>query len=206
MVWLDGLDMPLVSQLDGPFFEFGHEEVTDRSTPPTSRSEALFGHPGLVPLGVARAAPGSPLAAYRWEHTDAALRAQHDLEDAGHPGVVGPGHAAVRMVDPTTGCDALPTIRLEMHRLRAGTSTLPRRTVGSSVWQVFDGNGDLDADGEHFDLVRGDVVALPSWCRWSITASAPLDLFVFSDAPVHEALHLDRTEPGPTGTGEGTAR
>jgi len=38
MVWLDGLDSPLVSVLDAGFFEPGPEEVPNRSTPATSRS------------------------------------------------------------------------------------------------------------------------------------------------------------------------
>jgi gentisate 1,2-dioxygenase len=31
-----------------------------------------------------------------------------------HPGVIGPGHAAVRYTNPTTGGDALPTVRIEI--------------------------------------------------------------------------------------------
>lgn len=90
----------------------------------------------------------SPVTAYRWEHTDAALTEQLDLETEGHPGVVEPGHAAVRFTNPTTGGDVLPTVRAEVHRLRAGISTATRREVGSSVWQVFDGSGSIRV-GEH---------------------------------------------------------
>ena len=50
MVWLDGLDIPLVSGLDAGFFEFGPDEVSDRSTPHASRSERLWAHPGLRPV------------------------------------------------------------------------------------------------------------------------------------------------------------
>ena len=38
--------------------------------------------------------------AYRWEHTDAALAAQLELEDEGHPGVVEPGHAGGPLHQP----------------------------------------------------------------------------------------------------------
>jgi gentisate 1,2-dioxygenase len=70
--------------------------------------------------------------AYRWVHTDAALRAQLELEAEGHPGVTEPGHAAVRFTNPTTGGDALATMPTEMHRLRAGTATARTRTTASS--------------------------------------------------------------------------
>ena len=189
MVWLDGLDIPLISTLDAGFFEFGPDEVTDRSTPERSRNEQLWGHPGLRPVG-APDARTSPLMAYRWAHTDAALTAQLELDAAGHPGAVGPGHAAVRFTNPTTGGDALVTLRMEVHRLADGASSTERRTTGSSVWQVFDGHGTIELDGRAFDVAHGDVVAVPSWCPVRITTQTSLDLFTFSDAPVYEALNL----------------
>jgi len=189
MVWLDGLDIPLVSGLDAGFFEFGPDEISDRSTPQSSRSERLWAHPGLRPVS-AGPEKTSPLMAYRWEHTDAALAAQLELEAEGRDGVLAPGHAAVRFSNPTTGGDALVTIRLEMHRLAANaSSTLPRR-VGSSVWQVFDGDGVIDLGGQAHDVSRGDVFAVPSWCPMKVNAATTLDLFMFSDAPVYEALSL----------------
>ncbi|MYW05494.1 cupin domain-containing protein [Streptomyces sp. SID3343] len=197
MTWLDGLDIPLVAQLDAGFFEFGPDEVADRSTPHRSRAERLWAHPGLRPVSASNApdapdAVNSPLAAYRWEHTDAALAAQLELAAEGHPGVVGPGHAAVRFSNPTTGRDALPTLRLEMHRFAAGTRAEFGRTVGSSVWQVFSGAGTVRLDGTEFEVVEGDMVAVPSWCPFGVVTGAGMDLFAFSDAPAFEALHLAR--------------
>ena len=85
--------------------------------------------------------------AYRWEHTDAALIAQLELEAEGRAGVLAPGHAAVRFTNPTSGADAFVTMRMEMHRLAPdASSTFPRR-VGSSVWQVFDGDGVIELAG-----------------------------------------------------------
>jgi gentisate 1,2-dioxygenase len=192
MVWLDGLDIPLVSQLDGGFFEFGSDQMTDTSTPSRSRAERLWAHAGLRPVSASDAA-NSPLAAYRWEPTDAALQAQLELEGEGHPGVVEPGHAAVRYSNPTTGRDALVTLRTEMHRFGAGVSSATRRQVGSSVWQVFEGSGVFELGPQRLPVTRGDVVAIPSWCPTRIVADSGLDAFVFSDAPVYEALKLSRT-------------
>jgi len=194
MAWLDGLDIPLVSQLDQGFFEFGPDVVRDRSTPHRSRGERLWGGPGLIPLSQVGARSSSPLMAYRWQHTDAALAAQLELEDEGQPGVAEAGHAAVRFANPTSGGDALTTIRTEMHRLRNGAVTSRRRTTASSVWQVFAGQGVMTVGGERYELGHGDVVAVPSWADVVIEASADLDLFTFSDAPVMEKLSLLRTE------------
>lgn len=192
MAWLDGLDIPFVGYTDAGFFEFGSDDLTDRATPERSAGERLWAHPGLRPVG-APDAPNSPMAAYRWEHTDAALGAQLELEAEGHAATVEPGHAAVRFTNPTTGGDALVTVRTEMHRLRAGTRTQPRRDAGSSVWQVFDGDGAVELDGRRFAVARGDLVAVPSWAHVQVEAQGRLDLFCFSDTPILERLNLARS-------------
>lgn len=197
MAWLDGLDIPFVHLTGSGFFEPGSETV-DTATPERSRAERLWGHPGLAPLSAAPAI-GSPLTVYRWEHTDAALDEQLQLEDEGHVGVVGPGHAAVRFTNPGTGSDVLPTIRAEFHRLRQGATTESRREVGSAVWQVFEGSGDIAVGTARWTVERGDVFVVPSWQPLTIGATTPLDLFRFCDAPIFELLQQHRTavDTGP---------
>jgi gentisate 1,2-dioxygenase len=194
MAWLDGLDIPFVHYTDSAFFEPGPEEVTDVSTPDRSRSERLWAHPGLRPVSQLEDLPNSPIAAYRWEHTDAALTDQLALEDDGHPGVLEPGHAAVRFSNPTTGGDVLPTIRTEFHRLRAGTTTATRREVGSSVYQVFEGTGTVRLGETEFAIDRGDLFVVPSWVPMTVDARSGLDLFRFSDTPIFERLHQGRVQ------------
>ena len=194
MAWLDGLDIPLVRTLDAGFFEFGPNNLATKATPDRSRGERLWGHPGLRPIGQP-AQPNSPLAAYRWEHTDAALASQLELEEEGAAGVIEPGHAGVRFTNPTTGRDALVTIRTEMHRLSSGTRTQPARNVGSAVWQVFDGQAVMVIGDQRFQVMTGDLFAVPSWCELALEAETNVDLFRFGDEPVYEALGLARREP-----------
>ncbi|MBB1152199.1 MULTISPECIES: cupin domain-containing protein [Amycolatopsis] len=204
MAWLDGLDIPFQYGIDAQFFEFGREQLSadERITPERSRSERLWAHPGLRPLSVGTVAPGSPLLAYKWEHTDAALRDQLQLEKEGYGGTVEPGHAAVRFSNPHNGSDVLPTIRAEFHRVARGTETAPVRETGSSVCQVFDGSGTVTVGDTSWAVSRGDLFVVPSWQPFSVKSesgaadsdSGALDLFRFSDAPVFEALHLDRQE------------
>jgi len=193
MAWIDGLDIPLVRQIDAGFFEFGPAELSTRQTPAHSRSERLWGHPGLTPVA---APPGrcSPLMAYRWEHTDAALAAQLELEADGYPGVAGPGHAAVRFTNPATGADCLSTIRCEMHRLRPGAATATTRVAGSAVWQIFAGDGLVEVGRERYEVGVGDLFVVPSWAPLRISAGGGLDAFRFSDDPVFDALGLARRE------------
>ncbi len=204
MAWIDGLDIPFQYLTESQFFEFGRDEISDaeRATPQRSRSERLWGHPGLRPLSVGATAPGSPLLSYKWEFTDRALSDQLAIEAEGYGGTVEPGHAAVRFADPATGGDALPTIRAEMHRVARGTETAPVRETGSSVYQVFDGSGTVTVGETSWTVSRGDLFVVPSWEPFSARSEAgstdsdsgALDLFRFSDAPVFEALQLHRTQ------------
>jgi gentisate 1,2-dioxygenase len=196
MAWIDGLDIPFVKSNDTSFFEFGSDRVTDESTPDVSRSEQLWAHPGLRPLTGLHDTTSSPLAAYRWEHTDTALTAQLELEAAGHPATVEQGHAAVRFVNPTTGGDVMPTMRAEFHRLRAGARTRTRREVGSSVYQVFDGEATVTIGGTVHEVGRGDLYVVPSWAPYTVETAGGIDLFSFGDQPIMERLgfarvHLD---------------
>jgi gentisate 1,2-dioxygenase len=192
MAWIDGLDIPFSYQNDVGFFEYGSDRVTDYATPNFSRGERLWCHPGLRPLSGLQNTVSSPIGAYRWEFTDRALTEQLLLEDEGQPATVEQGHAAVRYVNPTTGGDVMPTIRAEFHRLRAGVETATRREVGSTVFQVFDGDGAVVLDGTTHQLERGDMFVIPSWVPWSLQAESRFDLFRFSDAPIMERLHFDR--------------
>ncbi|MFI5718648.1 cupin domain-containing protein [Nocardia sp. NPDC051750] len=204
MAWIDGLDIPFQYVVESQFFQFGREELSaaERITPERSRSERLWGHPGLRPLSVGEIAPGSPLLAYTWEHTDAALNDQLLLEKEGYGGTVEPGHAAVRFSNPHNGTDVLPTIRAEFHRITRGAETAPVRETGSSVYQVFDGSGTVTVGDKSWSVTRGDLFVVPSWEPFSAGSEAgstdsdsgALDLFRFSDAPVFEALQLNRQE------------
>ncbi|MEV5552872.1 cupin domain-containing protein [Nonomuraea wenchangensis] len=204
MAWIDGLDIPFQYVTESQFFEFGRDRISDaeRTTPERSRSERLWGHPGLRPVSAPGAQTSSPLLAYRWADTDRALADQLALEADGHAGTVGPGHAAVRYTNPTTGGDVLPTIRVEMHRVRAGAETAPRRETGSSVYQVFDGSGRITVGDRSWSVTRGDLFVVPSWTPFSARSEASasdsdsgsLDLFRFSDSPIFEALRLDRSD------------
>lgn len=204
MAWIDGLDIPFQYATESQFFEFGRDAISreERITPDLSRSERLWAHPGLRPLAVRHVAPGTPLLAYKWVHTDRALTEQLALEREGHGGTVEPGHAALRYVNPQDGSDVLPTVRAEFHRIVRGVQTAPLRETGSSVYQVFDGSGTVTVGDHSWSVTRGDLFVVPSWESFSARSEAgrtdsdsgALDLFRFSDAPIFDALRLFATD------------
>lgn len=199
MAWIDGLDIPFQHYADATFFEYGSDEVETREAPERSRSERLWSHPGLRPLTHLAPTPATPLLAYRWEYTDHALSEQLALEAEGHPATLEPGHAAVRYTNPTTGGDVLPTMRTEFHRLIPHTSTATRREVGSSVFQVFEGTGEVAVGDARWKVERGDLFVVPSWQPLTLATETGLDLFRFSDAPILERLDLHRSHQEGTG-------
>lgn len=192
MIWFDGLDLPLVRNLDAMFFEPGSEELTPYEPAQASRSEHLYSGPGLLPAdeqaAVQDPASGrsSRLLAYRWPSVDAAL--------ARLIGATGQRAASIRYADPATARDIMPTLRAEMHRVLAGHRTPTVRTVGSGIWVAFRGSGATVINGRRFRWSAGDMLVTPSWAAVDHEADADADLFLFSDAPALEALGLARTQ------------
>jgi gentisate 1,2-dioxygenase len=191
MVWFDGLDLPLVNALDANFFETAPTDYLGDldHRPDRSRSADMYGHAGLRPELLPETDRHSPLMVYRWSNTDRAL--------TGIMQATGRGAATVTFTDPVTGRDALPTMRCAVRRLRPGVRTASTRSVGSSVIVVSGGSGQSVIDGLRLAWTRGDVMAVPSWATVDHEAFDEADLFVVSDAPVVEALRLDRTETLP---------
>jgi gentisate 1,2-dioxygenase len=186
MIWFDGLDLPLVQLLDAIFFEPGPDQMTNRAVDPVSRSEHLFGQAaGVLPEPALPAGRHSPLLAYRWAGTDAALGRLVDQHG---------GSASVRFTDPVTGADAMPTLRCSMHRLTPSGRSPSTRRIGSSIWVAFRGSCTAVIGGRRFPVEAGDMFVVPSWTPFDLEAHEVTDLFCVSDAPVIEALRLDRSE------------
>ena len=81
-----------------------------------------------------------------------------------------------------------------------GTQTAPVRETGSSLYQVFDGSGQVTVGEHRWTVGRGDLFVVPSWQPLSIRSEAggddsdsgALELFQFGDAPIFEKLNLYR--------------
>jgi gentisate 1,2-dioxygenase len=192
MIWFDGLDMPTVNALDATFFENYPDEML-QPIQARNRSQRQYPAKGLLPAGTsAQPGPGhSPLLAYRWGDTDAALDALLESSDG--------RMASLEFTDPTSGRPVLPTMACEMHRIMPGGRTVASRKVGSSVLVAYRGSGSSVIDGTLFRWGPGDMLAVPSWAAVDHEAGEPSDLFAITDTPVLKALGLYReaTLDGP---------
>ena len=196
VLWLDGLDLPLVRSLAMVFFQ-GYPEDNLPETKPQDYTSRAYAHGALRPLASHEAdtASGS-LLVYRWEAVQGHLESMAEVDDNAYDGV------AVAYINPHTGGSALPTLACTMQMLRAHEHTQAHRHASSAVYQVFRGHGSSVTDGQRFDWGPGDCFVVPSWC-WHEHANAsgaePAYLFSFNDSPVMRAFGLYGETPHPDG-------
>jgi gentisate 1,2-dioxygenase len=191
VMWLDGLDIPLLLSLQCMFFE----EFTGSTQPVVmqpGRSERLQGR-CLFPGDSDAAAvprPYSPIWRYAWSDAREALESLRRSSPADPcDGFV------VRYTNPATGGEVLPTLGCRLQLLERGMQTRAHRHTASVVYHVAEGRGHSLLDGVRFDWEQGDTFAVPIWC-WHEHAASDADavLFSFTDRPVLRALGQDRLE------------
>lgn len=190
MIWLDGLDLPLLSALDVIFTEHPSDEPSG-NTKPDDVSTRLYHQPGLRPAAERGNQGHSPLLNYKWARTTAALVALPESAATPYDDLI------LDYTNPYTGGPVLPTMGCTAQLLRPGVHTQAHRHASSSVYLVIEGNGFSIIDGQRFDWERGDVLALPSWACHEHVNTSQTDtaaLFAFTDAPVMRALGLYREE------------
>jgi gentisate 1,2-dioxygenase len=196
MVWLDGLDFPLMNVLGIQFFESLASRFQTRSRS-SDRASRLYAHARLnpvVPPASGHASHASPITNYPWERTDAALRAiGFDADGAHQKGVT------LDYVNPLTGGPVLPTMNCRIVHLPPGFDGTFQRRTASEIVYVVRGSGATVVDGERFDWKQNDTLALPTWSTYRhLNASSREDvvLFTYSDSPVLQALGLYREDAG----------
>jgi len=185
VVWLDGLDIPLLRFLGAQFAE--KDPRTEQSpTQIEGAGLARFGS-GLMPVRHHVDTPTSPLQHYPYARTRAALDVMLRNGDVdGWDGV------KIRYVNPATGGWAMPSIATCMQLLPAGFTGRACRTTDAAVFSVVEGSGLAVIGSQPFEFEPKDTFVVPSWEPLSLRSGAGAVLFSFSDRPLHEALGLYR--------------
>jgi gentisate 1,2-dioxygenase len=187
MVWLDGLDIPIVDLFNAVFFEpYGEEQFPPAR--PEGDSVARYGS-GLRPVESDRRPLTSPILNYSYDRTREAL------ERTSRGGVCDICHGfKMRYVNPTTGEWAMPTIGPAIQLLPRHFRATPYRSTDSSVFVVVEGSGRTMIGDETFDWRPHDIFVVPSWRWYRHEAVSEAVLFSFSDRPVQEKLGLWREQ------------
>jgi gentisate 1,2-dioxygenase len=166
MMWLDGLDTPLVRLLEAGFYE----EFPDERQP-----------------------IAAPVNASQWHYPVSEMRvALERLAAAGNGGDA----IVLEYRNRVGGGPVMPTIACHMQLLRPGETTRAWRRVCRTNYHVVEGAGCSIVGGRRFDWEDKDVFTVPTWtfCEHANTGDRAAFLFSFSDAPVMQALRLYREE------------
>jgi gentisate 1,2-dioxygenase len=187
MVWLDGLDIPVVAFFNSTFRE-DHGTAEAAVERPTGDALARYGS-GLFPVGYQAKNLNSPVFNYPYARTREALFA---LTRAGAPDAH-TGHL-MRYVNPVDGGWAMPTIATMIRMLPKGFATKPYRSSDSTVFMVVEGRGEIRVGEQRFDVGPRDITVIPGWMAHTLHASQDLVLFSYSDRVAQEKLGFWREQ------------
>lgn len=187
VIWLDGLDIPMVA-----FFDAGFAERHPQELQPVTRSEgdalARFGA-NMLPLEYVSSSGSTPIFTYPYARCREALEQLRDC---------GPPHAShglkMQYSNPATGGYPMPTIGAFIQLLPAGFKGQPYRSTDGTVYCVVEGRGESRVGESVFAWEPHDIFVVPSWCKVSHRADDEAVLFSYSDRPVQKALGLWREE------------
>lgn len=192
VVWLDGLDIPMLRFFDAGFAE----NDTERSQKVTRTEGTSYQRYGANMLPVHYDAPfgqTSPIFSYPYERTREALyKLEQQAPVDAWDGI------KLRYVNPATGGSPMPTMGTFMQRLPAGFSGKPWRQTDGAVFSVVEGHGTvlIGSAGQQqaHDFGPRDHFVIPSWHAAQLHSAQGCVLFSFSDRPVHQALGIHREE------------
>jgi gentisate 1,2-dioxygenase len=189
MVWLDGLDLPLVNTLDAMFFE-EYAATVQPVTKPLDDSRRKYAQGTLLPAYERQLGNYSPLLNYTWERTRAAL-VELAAQEAGsaYDGVI------LEYVNPRTGGPVMPTMACYAQLLPPGFHGRARRRSISAVFHVVEGEGYTQVGHQRLAWEAKDTFCVPSWAPYqhvNTSSREPALLFSFTDDPVLRALGLYR--------------
>lgn len=185
MIWLDGLDLPLVNGLECSFFS-EIDTMSQKLTHPDDISERLYSRGQLRPTWMGWTKNYSPLMKYPWSQTEKVLL---DALKDGAPGSPTDG-LIFEYSNPITGGAVLPTLACYTQLLAPKQHTEAHRHTTSAVYHVVRGSGTTIIDGQAINWRERDTFALPGWAIHEHVNSSnePAILFSFTDDPTLRAL------------------
>lgn len=186
MLWLDGLDFPLVTALH----QVMQERYLERRQPIEKSSEEVMDKLGA---SVRHGVPVGDFFHYKWRDTEQTLRAlvQSPAARDRFDGYL------LEYRNPLTGGPTMTTIQCAVQLLTPADETETHRHTSTFIYHVFRGKGATEIGERRFDWEQGDSFVVPLWYNHrhlNRSSSEEAILFSMSDAPVLKALNLYREE------------
>jgi gentisate 1,2-dioxygenase len=186
VVWLDGLDMPVIRRVGAMFTESYKNRGTYPLSRPVGDSIARFGD-GLVPMGYTPPDENSPAFHYPYARTREALSRLGKASDIDK-------YHGIKMeyVNPTNGGPVMPTVSCYMQLLPKSFKTETYQTTASWVYACREGKGRTIVGDKTLEWGPRDVFVVPCWAKHHHEATDESVLFSFSDARMQQKLGLWR--------------
>lgn len=177
VIWLDGLDFPLVTAL--------HQVMQERY--PERRQKI-----GMSSEDVISDQSRGDFFHYKWRDTEPALRSLAKSE-GGRDRFDGFLH---EYRNPATGGPTMTTMQCAVQLLAANEQTDAHRHTSTVMYHVFRGRGATQIGEQLFEWQQGDTFVVPVWHahRHQNSSADEAILFSMSDAPALKALGLYREE------------
>ncbi len=190
VVWLDGLDIPLVRFLGPVFFELHENGGKSPGARKVGDNMARYGA-NMVPMGESFETENSPVFHYPYAKTRRALEELHGA------GEIDPCHGIkMEYINPATGGPVMPTMSTFMQFLPNGLTTETYQCTAAWVYAVVEGEGRTIV-GEHtIEWGPRDIFVVPAWYPHHHEAAADAFAFSFSDRGLHQKLGLFRERRG----------
>ena len=188
VIWMDGLDIPLIRMLDASFAERLGEE-TQPVTQPEGDALDRYGH-NMLPVDWEPTTKSSPVFHYPYD------RSREALDRLARSGPLHPAHGLkMQFINPATGGSAIPTMGTFMQLLPKGFRGTGLRVTDGTIYNVVEGHGRTTIGDRTFEWSPRDVFVAPSWLPVAHQADDDAVLFSYSDRPVQKALGLWRSAP-----------
>jgi gentisate 1,2-dioxygenase len=188
VIWVDGLDLPLVNFFEAGFSQ-SEDEIQENYNRPEGDSMQRYGR-GLVPFN-AESPYGhtSPIFNYPYERSREALMAVASVDEPDKHF----GHQ-LRYANPIDGGWAMPTLATWLSHLPKGFETKPSRSTDGQVVIVVEGEIEAEVGGKTLTVGESDVLAVPGWMPRRYRAGKDTVTFTFSDRGAQEKLGLWRED------------
>jgi gentisate 1,2-dioxygenase len=187
VIWLDGLDVPIVNLFNTGFSEH-YPEADFPISRPLHDCEVRYGG-ALLPESTQPSSLSSPVLNYRYE------RARETLATLSRNGPLDPCHGVkMRYTNPLTGGSVMPTMSAAIQLIAAGTETASYRSTDSAVFVVVEGTGRSSVGETSFEWSENDIFVVPSWAPQRHRAESETVLFSFSDRSAQQTLGIWRDE------------
>ncbi len=180
VVWLDGLDIPIVNLFDTSFAEHPEHDAAEAQI----RNRA-----NLVPIGQPADRLSNPVFSYPYAGSRAGLdRPARTRTPHSSHGI------KMQYINPATGGYPMPTIGAFLQWLPSGFRGVSYRATDATIYCVVEGRGRSQMGGSLFEWKERDIFVIPSWCPVSHEAERECVLFSFSDRPAQKALGVWREQ------------